>query len=144
MTRPVDSGVIFIARLALAVLFLWGGVMKLLGYAGFVGYLHSKGVPFVQVASPIAVAVETLGGVFLVLGFKIRPLGFILAVYTVATAVLGHDFWNITDAAAQHDMLIHFWKNVGIAGGFLLLCVTGAGRISIDGARAPRGGLSGL
>jgi putative oxidoreductase len=85
MTRPVDSGVIFIARIALAVLFLWGGVMKLLGYAGFVGYLHSKGVPFVQVAAPIAVAVETLGGVFLVLGFKIRPLGLIKAVYTVAT-----------------------------------------------------------
>jgi putative oxidoreductase len=144
MTRPVDSGVIFIARIALAVLFLWGGVMKLLGYAGFVGYLHSKGVPFVQVAAPIAVAVETLGGVFLILGFKIRALGFIMAVYTVATAVLGHDFWNITDAAAQHDMLIHFWKNIGIAGGFLLLCVTGAGRISVDGARAPRGGLSGL
>ncbi|TDN63738.1 DoxX family protein [Paraburkholderia sp. BL10I2N1] len=144
MTRPVDSGVIFIARIALAVLFLWGGVMKLLGYAGFVGYLHSKGVPFVQVAAPIAVAVETLGGVFLVLGFKIRPLGLIMAVYTVATAVLGHDFWNIADAAVQHDMLIHFWKNIGIAGGFLLLCVTGAGRISVDGARAPRGGLSGL
>ena len=27
MTRSVDSGVIFLARLALAALFLWGGVM---------------------------------------------------------------------------------------------------------------------
>ena len=141
MTRPVDSGVILIARLALAVLFLWGGVMKLLGYAGFVGYLHSKGVPFVQIAAPLATAVETLGGLFLVLGFKIRPLALIMAVYTVATAILGHDFWNVTDAVVQHDMVIHFWKNIGIAGGFLLLFVTGAGRISIDGARAPRGGL---
>ena len=42
MTRPVDSGVILIARIALAVLFLWGGVMKLLGYAGFVSYLHVR------------------------------------------------------------------------------------------------------
>jgi putative oxidoreductase len=64
-----------------------------------------------------------------------------MAAYTIATAVLGHDFWNITDATLQRDMIIHFWKNVGIAGGFLLLFVTGAGRISIDGARAPRGGL---
>jgi putative oxidoreductase len=141
MTRPADSGVIFIARIALAVLFLWSGVMKLLGYAGFVGYLQSKGVPFVQIAAPIAVAVETLGGLFLVLGFKIRPLGLIMAVYTVAAAILGHDFWNITDPTIQHDMLIHFWKNIGIAGGFLLLFVTGAGRISIDGARVPRSGL---
>jgi putative oxidoreductase len=141
MTRPVDSGVIFIARLALAVLFLWGGVMKLLAYGGFVGYLHGKGVPFVQVAAPVAVAVESLGGLCLVLGFRMRAVALIMAVYTIATAVLGHDFWNVTDAAMQHDMVIHFWKNVGIAGGFLLLYVTGAGRISIDGARAPRGSL---
>ncbi|MGF6756092.1 DoxX family protein [Paraburkholderia sp. GAS42] len=141
MTRPVDSGVIFIARIALAALFLWSGVMKLVGYAGFVGYLQSKGVPFVQVAAPIVVAIEALGGLFLVLGFKIRPLGIIMALYAVATAIIGHDFWNITDAAVQHDMVIHFWKNIAIAGGFLLLFVTGAGRISIDGARAPRSGL---
>ncbi|WP_186170154.1 DoxX family protein, partial [Burkholderia gladioli] len=111
MTRPVDSGVMLIARIALAVLFLWGGVMKLLGYAGFVGYLHSKGVPFVQIAAPIATAVEALGGLLLIVGFKVRPLALIMAVYTVATAVLGHDFWNVTDAALQRDMVIHFWKN---------------------------------
>src|SRR5579871_2060097 len=89
MLRPVDSGIIFIARIALAVLFLWSGVMKLLGYAGFVGYLHAKGVPFVQIAAPIATAVEALGGLLLIVGFKVRPLALIMAVYTVATAVLG-------------------------------------------------------
>jgi putative oxidoreductase len=141
MTRPVDSGIIFIARIALAVLFLWGGVMKLLGYTGFVGYLNSKGVPFVQVAAPIATAVEALGGLLLIVGFKVRPLALLMAVYTVAAAVLGHDFWNVVDAALQREMVIHFWKNIGIAGGFLLLFVTGAGRFSVDGARAPRGGL---
>jgi putative oxidoreductase len=138
MVRPVDSGVILIARVALAVLFVWGGVMKLLGYAGFVAYLQTKGVPFVQIAAPLAVAVEAIGGVLLVVGFLTRPLAFAMAVYTIATAVLGHDFWNVTDAALQRDMVIHFWKNVGIAGGFLLLFVTGAGAISVDAARAPR------
>lgn len=138
MTRAVDSGIILIARLALSVLFLWSGVMKLLGYGAFVAYLQSKGVPFVQIAAPIATAVEVLGGLMLIVGFLIRPLGLVMAVYTIATAVLGHDFWNVADAALQHDMVIHFWKKVGIAGGFLLLCVTGAGGASIDAARAPR------
>jgi putative oxidoreductase len=142
MTRAVDSGVILIARIALAVLFLWAGAMKLLGYAGLVSYLQSKGVPFIAVAAPLATAVELVGGLLLLVGFKIRAVGLILAIYSVATAVLGHDFWNVTDAALQRDMVVHFWKNIGIAGGFLLLTVTGAGRISIDGARAPRGGLS--
>lgn len=138
MTRPVDSGIILIARLALSVLFLWSGVMKVFGYAAFVGYLNTKGVPFVQIAAPIAAAVEVVGGMFLIVGFLIRPLALVMAVYTIATAVIGHDFWNVADAALQHDMVIHFWKNVGIAGGFLLLYVTGAGGASIDAARAPR------
>ncbi|HEX7684020.1 MAG TPA: DoxX family protein [Trinickia sp.] len=138
MTRPVDSGIILIARLALSVLFLWSGVMKVFGYAAFVGYLNTKGVPFVQIAAPIVAAVEVVGGMFLIVGFLIRPLALVMAVYTIATAVIGHDFWNVADAALQHDMVIHFWKNVGIAGGFLLLYVTGAGGASIDAARAPR------
>jgi putative oxidoreductase len=142
MSRAVDSGVIFLARVALAVLFLWGAAMKGLGYAGFIGYLQARGVPFVAFAAPLVIAIELLGGIFLVVGFRIRAVGLILAIYTVATAILGHDFWNVTDAALQRDVVVHFWKNIAIAGGFLLLTVTGAGRISIDGARAPRGGLS--
>ena len=138
MTRAVDSGIILIARLALSVLFLWSGVMKLLGYGAFVGYLQAKGVPFVQIAAAVATAIEVIGGILLVVGFMIRPLGLLMAAYTIATAILGHDFWNVADAALQHDMVIHFWKNVGIAGGFLLLYVTGAGGASIDAARAPR------
>lgn len=138
MTRAVDSGIILIARLALSVLFLWSGIMKVLGYGAFVGYLQAKGVPFVQIAAPIATAVEVIGGIFLVIGLLIRPLGFVMAIYTIATAILGHDFWNVADAAVQHDMVIHFWKNVGMAGGFLLLMVTGAGGASVDAARAPK------
>jgi putative oxidoreductase len=141
MSRPADSFIVFIARLALSILFLWGGAMKLLGYAGFIGYLHGKGVPYVQIAAPVAVAIELLGGIAIVLGVRTRAVAFLLAVYAIATAVLGHDFWNITDAALQQEAVVHFWKNVAIAGGFLLLAVTGAGRASVDGMRAPRGGM---
>ncbi|CAB3757331.1 DoxX family protein [Paraburkholderia humisilvae] len=142
MTRAVESGVIFIARLALAVLFLWGAAIKLTGYAGFMAYLHARDVPFVIFAAPLVIAIELLGGILLVVGWRIRALGLILAIYTVATAIFGHDFWNVTDASLQREMVVQFWKNIAIAGGFLLLVVTGAGRISIDGARAPRGGLN--
>jgi putative oxidoreductase len=143
MTRPTDSLIIFIARLALAILFLWGGAMKLLGYAGFIAYLHAHGVPSAQFTAPCAIAVELLGGLALVFGVRTRFVAFVLAVYAIVTAVLGHDFWNVTEAAMQQDAVVHFWKNIAIAGGFLLLTVTGAGRASIDGLRAPRGGLRG-
>jgi putative oxidoreductase len=137
MTRPVDSGVIFCARLALAALFLWGAVMKLLGYGDFVGYLRGLGVPYTQVVAPVVIAIEGLGALLLIVGYKVRPLSLLMAVYTIATAMIGHNFWDATNPAVQHDMVIHFWKNVAIAGGFLLLYVTGAGGASIDGVRRP-------
>ncbi|EAY66319.1 Surfeit locus 4-related [Burkholderia cenocepacia PC184] len=137
MTRTVDSGVIFFARLALAALFLWGGIMKLLGYSDFIAYLHGMNVPYQQVVGPIVVAIEGLGGLLLIVGYKVRPLALLMAVYTIATAMVGHNFWDATNAAVQHDMVIHFWKNVAIAGGFLLLFVTGAGGASIDALRRP-------
>jgi putative oxidoreductase len=137
MTRSVDSGVIFFARLALAALFLWGGVMKLLGYGDFVGYLHGMNVPFPQFAAPVLVAIEGLGALLLIVGYKVKPLALLMAVYTIATAMVGHNFWDATNPGVQHDMVIHFWKNVAIAGGFLLLYVTGAGGASIDGVRRP-------
>lgn len=135
MTRSVDSGVIFLARLALAALFLWGGVMKLLGYGDFVGYLRGMNVPFPQFVAPAVVAIEALGALLLIVGYKVKPLALLMAVYTIATAMIGHNFWDATNPAVQHEMVIHFWKNVAIAGGFLLLFVTGAGGASIDGLR---------
>ena len=36
-------------------------------------------------------------------------------------------------AGAPHDnMLFHFWKNIALCGGFLLLYLEGAGRFSFD------------
>lgn len=137
MTRSVDSGVIFLARLALAALFLWGGVMKLLGYGDFVGYLRGMNVPFPQFVAPAVVAIEAMGELLLIVGYKVKPLALLMAVYTIATAMIGHNFWDATNPAVQHEMVIHFWKNVAIAGGFLLLFVTGAGGASIDGLRRP-------
>lgn len=137
MTRSVDSGVIFLARLALAALFLWGGVMKLLGYGDFVGYLRGMNVPFPQFVAPAVVAIEALGALLLIVGYKVKPLALLMAFYTIATAMIGHNFWDATNPAVQHEMVIHFWKNVAIAGGFLLLFVTGAGGASIDGLRRP-------
>jgi putative oxidoreductase len=131
MTPDFDSVVMLAARMALASLFLWGGAMKLVGYAAFVAYLHSAGVPLVPIAAPLSTTIDLLGGLCIVAGFKLRHVSWVMAVYTVATAILGHDFWHVADPVARHDMAVHFWKNMSIAGGFLLLSATGGGRFCV-------------
>jgi putative oxidoreductase len=55
-----------------------------------------------------------------------------LAVYALLTALFFHH--DFSDA----DQLIHFQKNLTIAGGFLALAALGAGRWSLDGWLAKR------
>jgi putative oxidoreductase len=51
--------------------------------------------------------------------------------------LIGHRFWDVTDAAQRGNQLNHFWKNIAMIGGFLALYVAGAGSFSIDARRAP-------
>jgi putative oxidoreductase len=55
-----------------------------------------------------------------------------LGLYTLAAALLGHPFWNMADPD-RIGAMINFYKNVSIAGGLLLLCLTGPGKYSLDG-----------
>lgn len=69
--------------------------------------------------------------ILIVLGFFTRPLAVLFIFYTLGTAVIGHHYWDMTGDAVGPNM-INFWKNVSIAGAFLLLAITGPGAISLD------------
>jgi len=64
----------------------------------------------------------------------------LLAIYTVATAFIGHHFWTMTGADQMANM-INFYQNLSIIDG-LLLFATGPGRYSLDrkSRRASRNG----
>jgi putative oxidoreductase len=54
-----------------------------------------------------------------------------MAVFTVVAGIMFHDYWDAP--AAQRTMqFIHFWKNVSIAGGLLMVYAFGPGRLSLD------------
>ena len=74
---------------------------------------------------------EFFVGIAIVIGFYTRPLALLLALYTLATAVIGHHYWTMLDGERMANM-INFYKNISIAGGLLLLCITGPGKYSVD------------
>ncbi|MFM0643557.1 DoxX family protein [Paraburkholderia bryophila] len=125
------DGIILVARVLLMVLFVMFGWSKLTGFSGTVAYMTSSGAPVPELSAVIAVVMEFVVGVALLVGFFTRPLALLLAVYTLGTAIIGHHYWNMT-GAMQYDNMIHFYKNISIIGGLLLLAVTGAGKYSID------------
>ncbi len=122
---------ILIARILLMMLYVIFGWNKLVGFSGTVAYMSTVGVPLPLVTAGIALFMEFVVGLAIVVGFYTRPLALLLAIYTVGAAVIGHQFWNMVDPDRAASM-INFYKNVSIAGGLLLLCITGPGSYSID------------
>ena len=125
------DALILVARIALMLLFLKFGSQKVLDFTNTEAYMRSTGLPAATLVTIIAVLMEFVVGIALVLGFYTRPLALALALYTIAAALVGHAYWHMSGAMAYESM-INFYKNTSIAGGLLLLCVTGAGRYSLD------------
>lgn len=122
---------ILLARILSMILYVSAGWQKMWGFAGTVGAMAAYGLPIPTVAAIVVVVIEFLVGIALVIGLWTRPLALLMAVYTLATAFIGHHYWTMTGAAYGANF-VNFYKNVSITGGLLLLCVTGAGKYSID------------
>ncbi|NCT69247.1 MAG: DoxX family protein [Rhodanobacteraceae bacterium] len=122
---------ILLARVLLVLLFVIFGWDKLIDFGGTIKYMASLGLPFPPLAAAVVVVAEFFFGLAILLGFQTRLLALLLALYTLGTALIGHHFWTMADGERMANM-INFYKNLSIIGGLLLLCVTGAGRYSID------------
>jgi putative oxidoreductase len=123
--------VILLARILLILLFVVFGWGKLMNYTATAGYMTRMGLPVPSVAALVAIVAEFFVGLLIAVGFWTRPLAILLALYTLATALIGHHFWT-TAGADRLPSAINFYKNVCIIGGFLLLYVTGPGKYSLD------------
>jgi putative oxidoreductase len=134
MNTNVQNTAALVGRILLAAIFLTSGFGKVTGFEGIVGYIASKHLPLPQVGAIIAILCELGGGILLLVGFKARWAGLVLAIFTLAAGLLFHDYWNLTDAAQVAANKINFWKNVAISGGMLMVFAFGPGRYSVDKA----------
>ena len=123
----MTDALLLLGRVLMAVLFLmtvWTG-----GPAA--AYLKSLSYPAPDVMSLLAHVIEWIVIISLILGIGTRYgalLGFIFVVIAFVTA---HRYWDFPQAA-QTLQYVFLSKDLAIAGGLLLLFVTGGGRFSID------------
>ena len=122
----------FVGRLMIGLPFTMSGLSKLGAYSATTGMIGAVGLPFPPLAFAVAVAIELGGGLLLIAGYRARYVAVALALFALATAMSFH-----TNFADQNQM-IHFLKNVMMAGGLLQIAAFGAGALSIDNRRKPR------
>lgn len=118
-------------RVLLSLLFFVAGYNKIINVAGTAGYFGKLALPMPDVLVWLVIAVELLGALLILIGWQTRLVAWIMAIFTVGTAILGHKFWGV-DPAQFSNQLTQFLKNLAIAGGFLMLAAWGPGRLSAD------------
>lgn len=128
MSRVVESALrdagLIAGRCLLVVIFLHEGWSILGNYAGASAYMQKSGVS--SLALPAVIALQLGGGVAVAAGILTRYAALLFAAFCVLTAILFH--WQFSD----HNQLLHFQKDIAIAGGFLVLACCGPGGWSID------------
>lgn len=113
-----------VARILLSLIFVTSGFGKISAYAGTQQYMETMGVPGALL--PLVIALEVLGGLAVMVGWHTRVFAFLLAGFSLLSAVLFHA--NFGD---QMQMIM-FMKNLSIAGGFLLMVALGGGAYALD------------
>ncbi|QPC98155.1 DoxX family protein [Qipengyuania soli] len=114
------------ARIMLAAIFILAGFNKAADPVGTMGYIGSVGLPFPELGLFAAIAIEVIGGLALVAGFKTRAVALVLAIFSIVTAAIFHS------QLADQVQFVMFFKNFAMAGGFLQVAAFGPGRFSLD------------
>ena len=80
----------------------------------------------------VIATIQLVGGLAILVGIKTRWVAYAFVLYLIFIVFIAHNFWDMQGAARGANMA-HFYKNLAIMGGFLLLAMQGGGRYSVDG-----------
>ena len=116
----------FAGRLLIGLPFAMSGLSKLAAVGPTLEAIRTVGLPFPPFALAVSVTVEVGGGLLLISGFKARTAAAVLALFSLVTAATFHSNF------ADQNQMIHFLKNIMMAGGLLQIVAFGAGALSID------------
>ena len=122
--RNIEPAAVFAARLLIGWIFIYDAVDAIVHYGAVGDYLESNGVS--NQLLPLAIVTELIGGILVAVGWYTRLASLALAGFCLLTALLFHAHFG------DPIEVIHFNKDLAIAGGFLALVAFGAGRWSLD------------
>ncbi|TCF96780.1 protein DoxX [Paraburkholderia strydomiana] len=117
-------------RLFIALMFVLSGFNKLLFFGHGLEEVKAKNLPLPRLALSGTILVQLVCGVAIIVGYQTAIASVLLAVFTLATAVVFYDFWN--QRGAQRTLMVTgFLEHISIIGGFVILIVSGPGNIVV-------------
>jgi putative oxidoreductase len=134
--------VILVARILLAFMFIYTGYGKLIDPSATAGAIAGSGLPAATALAYIAGLFELVTGLCVLVGFQVRIVGWLLALFCVFTGFVFHlPTVNVPDFPAAANgwinglNFVNFLKNLTLAGAYVMLATNGAGVYSLDARR---------
>ena len=113
-----------LGRIFLSTIFLIEGANKIFNYEETIQYMENFSVPG-YLAIP-AIILEILFPLLLIIGYQTKIAALVMMIFTIVVAIIFHT--NFDDQM----QFITFFKDIAIAGGFIIIFVNGAGKFSVD------------
>jgi putative oxidoreductase len=120
------SWLMALGRCLMSLLFIWDGIVQLLHPGATLQYFASAHVPLPQLALWLSIPLHLLGGLALLVGLRTRWAAALLALLALGTAFFVHL------PAGDPSNMLHFYKNLAIAGGLIYVIVNGSGGVSVE------------
>jgi putative oxidoreductase len=121
-----QSAGLLVLRLVVGTTFLVHGLDKLGDLSAAEQFLAAQSIPAPGLMAPFVGAVETVGGVLLIVGLATRPVAAALTIdmlVALFTTHISHGFF-VEDGGFEHVLLV--------AGASVTLALAGPGRYSVD------------
>jgi uncharacterized membrane protein YphA (DoxX/SURF4 family) len=115
--------VLIIGRILFALIFINSGIAHFTKTAAMTGYAQYKKVPAAKVSVLLSGAVILIGGVLIVLGVYADLGALLIALFSIVSAFMMHNFWTIKEATAKQSEMASFFKNLALGGAALMLFV---------------------
>lgn len=120
-----------VARLLVTLEFLVAVRGKVFDWSGQAAYMQAKGMRMIVPLLGLALAIEAVGSVCLIVGYRARIAAAVMFLYLGIVSVRLHAFWNQTGMSADATQAT-FFRNLGMMGCLLMISVYGPGVWSLD------------
>lgn len=133
MARALRGILSVVGRVALTAIFASATLgQKIPNFNGTIQYMEAHNVPAPRILLPGAIVFLLVGVASVVLGYRARIGALLILAFLIPATFYFHDFWNLSGQEAEAQM-IHFMKNLSMAGAMLFIIANGSGAWSLDG-----------
>lgn len=112
---------LLIARILFSAIFIQSGIGHMTNTAQMAEYAKSKKVPAPKLAVFLSGLMILLGGTSIILGLWVNIGAWLIIIFLIPTAFIMHNFWSVDDQMTRQNEMIHFMKDLALAGAAFLI-----------------------